>query len=68
MSLRLQTLGIPSYPLAVPYLVALIALFALSYRSPRPRVIQETLASMGRALSVKSNTVKPAAAMDASKP
>jgi len=68
LSLRLQTLGISSYlVLAVPYLVALIALFALSYRS-RPRVIQETLASMGRALSVKSNTVQPAAATDASKP
>jgi simple sugar transport system permease protein len=68
LSLRLQTLGISSYlVLAVPYLVALIALFALSYRS-RPRVIQETLASMGRALSVKSNTIKPRTATDASKP
>jgi len=68
LSLRLQTLGISSYlVLAVPYLVALVVLFALSYRS-RPRVIQETLASMGRALSVKSNTIKPRAATDASKP
>lgn len=68
LSLRLQTLGISSYlVLAVPYLVALVVLFALSYRS-RPRVIQETLASMGHALSVKSNTIKPRAATDASKP
>lgn len=53
LSLRLQTLGVSSYlVLAVPYLVALAALFALSYRA-RPRIIQETLATMGRALSVK---------------
>jgi ABC-type uncharacterized transport system permease subunit len=68
LSLRLQTLGISSYlVLAVPYLVALVVLFALSYRS-RPRVIQETLASMGRSLSVKTNLIKPRAATDASKP
>lgn len=55
LSLRLQTFGVSSYlVLAVPYLVALAALFALSYRA-RPRIIQETLASMGRALSVKPN-------------
>jgi len=53
LSLRLQTLGISSYlVLAVPYLVALAALFALSYRA-RPRIIRETLATMGRVLSVK---------------
>jgi simple sugar transport system permease protein len=51
LSLRLQTLGISSYlVLCVPYLVALVALFVLSYRS-RLRVIRETLASMGRALA-----------------
>lgn len=57
LSLRMQTtLGVSSYIiLAVPYLVALAALFALSYRA-RPRIIQETLASMGRALSVKPNS------------
>lgn len=56
LSLRMQTtLGVSSYIiLAVPYLVALAALFALSYRS-RPRLIQETLATMGRVLSVKPN-------------
>jgi general nucleoside transport system permease protein len=54
LSLRLQTLGISSYlVLAVPYLVALAALFALSYRA-RPKVIRETLESMSRVLSVKS--------------
>ena len=43
-SLRLQTFGFPSYlVLAVPYLVALTALFALSYRA-RPKIIRETLA------------------------
>lgn len=53
LSLRLQTFGISSYlVLSVPYLVALAALFALSYRA-RPRVIRETLAAMGRTLSVK---------------
>jgi ABC-type uncharacterized transport system permease subunit len=53
LSLRLQTFGISSYlVLSVPYLVALCALFALSYRS-RPRVIQETLATMQRALAVQ---------------
>jgi len=53
LSLRLQTFGISSYlVLSVPYLVALAALFALSYRA-RPRVIRETLASVGRALAVK---------------
>ena len=56
LSLRLQTFGVSSYIiLAVPYLVALAALFALSYRA-RPRIIQETLATMGRALSVKPNS------------
>jgi simple sugar transport system permease protein len=53
LSLRLQTFGISSYlVLSVPYLVALAALFALSYRA-RPRVIQETLATIGRSLAVK---------------
>ena len=53
LSLRLQTLGISSYlVLSVPYLVALAALFALSYRA-RPRIIKETLATMGRTLSTR---------------
>jgi general nucleoside transport system permease protein len=48
LSLRLQTLGVSSYlVLAVPFLVALAALFALSYRA-RARIIPETLATMGR--------------------
>jgi simple sugar transport system permease protein len=34
----------------VPYLVALAALFALSYRN-RPRLIRETLDTMRRALT-----------------
>jgi simple sugar transport system permease protein len=53
LSLRLQTFGISSYlVLSVPYLVALAALFALSYRA-RPRVVQETLATLGRSLAAK---------------
>nr|WP_281061544.1 ABC transporter permease [Mesorhizobium sp. M7A.F.Ca.US.002.01.1.1] len=55
-SLRLQTFGYPSYlVLTVPYVVALIALFALSYRA-RPRIIAETLESMRKLLSVDRNT------------
>lgn len=55
-SLRLQTFGYPSYlVLTVPYVVALIALFALSYRA-RPRIIAETLESMRKLLSVDKNT------------
>lgn len=51
LSLRLQTFDYPSYlVLTVPYLVALAALFALSYRT-RPRLIRETAASMARLLS-----------------
>jgi simple sugar transport system permease protein len=51
LSLRLQTFGLPSYlVLMVPYLVALAALFALSYRN-RPRLIRETLDTMRRALT-----------------
>lgn len=54
-SLRLQTFGYPSYlVLTVPYVVALIALFALSYRA-RPRIIAETLESMRKLLSVDKN-------------
>ena len=50
IALRLQTFGFPSYlVLAVPYLVALSALFALSYRS-RPRIIRETVESMQKLL------------------
>jgi ABC-type uncharacterized transport system permease subunit len=60
LSLRLQTLGISSYlVLAVPYLVALTALFVLSYRA-RPKIIRETLDSMSRVFSVKpSSESKP---------
>lgn len=54
-SLRLQTFGFPSYLiLAVPYLVALAALFALSYRS-RPKIIRETAETMRRLLSADKN-------------
>lgn len=49
-SLRLQTFGYPSYLiLAVPYLVALAALFALSYRA-RPKLMRETAETMRRFL------------------
>lgn len=49
-ALRLQTLGLPSYlVLAVPYLVALLALFALAGRS-RPRLVRETAETMRRLL------------------
>ena len=55
-SLRLQTLGYPSYLiLAVPYLVALAALFALSYRA-RPKFIRETADSMRRFLRAEPET------------
>ena len=55
-SLRLQTLGYPSYLiLAVPYLVALSALFALSYRA-RPKLIRETAETMRRYLRVDADT------------
>lgn len=53
-SLRLQTFGYPSYLiLAVPYLVALTALFALSYAA-RPKLVRETAETMRRFLSVDS--------------
>lgn len=52
LSLRLQTFGFPSYlVLAVPYTVALTALFALSWKA-RPKLIRETMETMQRALSV----------------
>ncbi|RWQ64108.1 MAG: ABC transporter permease, partial [Mesorhizobium sp.] len=41
--------------LTVPYVVALTALFALSYRA-RPKIITETLASMQKLLSADKNT------------
>ncbi|OQP86556.1 ABC transporter permease [Rhizobium rhizosphaerae] len=51
-SLRLQSFGFPSYlVLAVPYAVALVALFALSWRS-RPKRLRETAETIRRALSV----------------
>ena len=51
-SLRLQMFGYPSYlVLAVPYAVALVALFALSVRA-RPRLIRETLDTMRQALAM----------------
>jgi simple sugar transport system permease protein len=47
-SLRLQTFGYPSYLiLAVPYLVALAVLFAISFRS-RPKLVRETAETMRR--------------------
>ena len=50
-SLRLQMFGFPSYlVLAVPYAVALVALFALSVRA-RPRLIRETLDTMRQTLA-----------------
>lgn len=50
-ALRLQTFGLPSYlVLAVPYLVALLALFALSWRA-RPKLVRETLETMRRHLA-----------------
>lgn len=55
-SLRLQTLGYPSYLiLAVPYLVALAALFALSYRA-RPKLVRETTETMRRFLRAAPDT------------
>lgn len=52
-SLRLQILNFPSYLiLAVPYAVALLALFALSWRT-RPKLIRETLETMRNALAEK---------------
>ncbi len=52
-SLRLQILNFPSYlVLAVPYAVALLALFALSWRT-RPKLIRETLETMRTALAVR---------------
>jgi simple sugar transport system permease protein len=54
LSLRLQTTGVSSYlVLSVPYLVALCALFGLSYRS-RPRLIQESAATMRPARSLQA--------------
>lgn len=58
-SLRLQTFGFPSYlVLAVPYAVALAALFALSVRS-RPRLIRETLDTMREALASRDHAPTP---------
>ncbi|PZO75699.1 MAG: ABC transporter permease [Mesorhizobium amorphae] len=58
-SLRLQTFGYPSYLiLAVPYLVALAALFALSYRA-RPRLIRETAETMRRFLRAEEPSKTP---------
>ncbi|MBX3598847.1 MAG: ABC transporter permease [Rhizobiaceae bacterium] len=58
-SLRLQTFGYPSYLiLAVPYLVALTALFALSYAA-RPKLIRETADSMRRFLRAETPDSRP---------
>lgn len=52
VSLRLQAFGFPSYlVLAVPYAVALVALFALSWKA-RPKIIRETTSTMRRVLSL----------------
>jgi simple sugar transport system permease protein len=54
LSLRLQIFGFPSYlVLAVPYAVALAALFALSWRS-RTKLFRETAETMRRALTTPS--------------
>ena len=54
LSLRLQTTGVSSYlVLSVPYLVALFVLFGLSYRA-RPRLIQESAATMRGARSLQA--------------
>jgi simple sugar transport system permease protein len=51
LSLRLQIFGFPSYLiLAVPYTVALAALFALSWRS-RKKLFRETAETVRRALA-----------------
>jgi simple sugar transport system permease protein len=48
LSLRLQAFDVPSYLiLTVPYVVALLALFALAYRT-RPRAFRESVESMQR--------------------
>ncbi len=61
LSLRLQTSGFPSYlVLTVPYVVALTALFALSYRS-RSRIVRETTQTMQRLLQVGGNRDRPQA-------
>jgi simple sugar transport system permease protein len=53
LSLRLQTFGFPSYlVLAVPYTVALVVLFGLSYRA-RPRRLRETAASIAALITVR---------------
>ena len=58
-SLRLQTLGYPSYlVLAVPYLVALAALFALSYRA-RPKIIRETARKHERCVLASPKSSRP---------
>lgn len=59
VSLRLQMFGYPSYlVLAVPYAVALAALFALAYRS-RPRLIRETVETMRQALAPAPERPRP---------
>jgi general nucleoside transport system permease protein len=56
LSLRLQTTGVSSYlVLSVPYLVALCVLFGLSYRA-RPRVIQESAATMRHVRSLQAKS------------
>ena len=56
LSLRLQTTGVSSYlVLSVPYLVALCVLFGLSYRA-RPRLIQESAATMSHAHSLQAKS------------
>lgn len=66
-SLRLQTFGYPSYLiLAVPYLVALAALFALSYRA-RPKLIRETAETMRRFLRADAAPPAPSRPPEGSK-
>ncbi len=54
LSLRLQTFGFPSYlVLTVPYVVALLALFLLAWKT-QPKLVRETADSMRRLLSIRS--------------
>ena len=59
VSLRLQMFGFPSYlVLTVPYGVALLVLFGLSYRN-RPRLVRETLDTMRQALAAEPDRSHP---------
>ena len=58
LSLRLQTFGFPSYlVLTVPYVVALVALFLLAWRT-QPKLLRETAESMKRLLTVRTTAIE----------